>query len=390
MDNQELPKILIIRSNGVNPDPRVEKEANSLLSGGYNVEILAWDRSSNHPVNDSYLNFENGVSLIHRIGVKATWGGGIAKNFRAYFSFIFKAKKWAKQNYRRFRAFHLCDMPIAFPFLRFCKRKKLLVIYDIFDYYPDLRNYPSILRSLFVSMENKCINKSDATIICSEARKEQIKGSHPKRLVVIHNSPSQHNSLIHSTVHWPFGNSCNPALCYIGNLVSDRLIEPLCKAVSEHPEINLLIGGDGVLAPMVLDYSGKHTNIFFVGKIPYDDVLAFESHSNILVALYDPVIPNHKYTAPNKFYESLFLGKPLLMCKGSGFDSFFANHHFGVLVSPSKEGIVTGINQLISKRELWPEYSEEEKKIYDNQFAWSIMERKLLEMYQGIFSKDVR
>ena len=40
-----IKKIVIARSNAVEPDSRVEKEANSLAKAGYDVTILAWDRS---------------------------------------------------------------------------------------------------------------------------------------------------------------------------------------------------------------------------------------------------------------------------------------------------------------------------------------------------------
>ena len=51
------------------------------------------------------------------------------------------------------------------------------------------------------------------------------------------------------------------------------------------------------------------------GKLQYSQTLALESQCDIRVATYDPSIRNHKYSAPNKFYESLMLGKPIIMAK---------------------------------------------------------------------------
>lgn len=39
-----MAKIVMIRSQPVNPDVRIEKEANALVKNGHNVSILAWDR----------------------------------------------------------------------------------------------------------------------------------------------------------------------------------------------------------------------------------------------------------------------------------------------------------------------------------------------------------
>lgn len=48
-----MKKILFIRSNPVFPDPRVQKEAKTLSDEGYEVEILAWDRTGKLKKNDN-------------------------------------------------------------------------------------------------------------------------------------------------------------------------------------------------------------------------------------------------------------------------------------------------------------------------------------------------
>ena len=41
-------KVVMLRTNGINPDPRCEKELNSmLLVPGLAVSAVAWDRNSN-------------------------------------------------------------------------------------------------------------------------------------------------------------------------------------------------------------------------------------------------------------------------------------------------------------------------------------------------------
>jgi len=51
-------RIIFLRSNPVDPDPRVEKEVNSLVKAGYKAEILAWDRSSKYSTKESYSKLE--------------------------------------------------------------------------------------------------------------------------------------------------------------------------------------------------------------------------------------------------------------------------------------------------------------------------------------------
>ena len=49
-------KVCIIRSNPVRPDSRVEKEAWTLKKNGYDVHILAWDRSTNIRETNDFVN----------------------------------------------------------------------------------------------------------------------------------------------------------------------------------------------------------------------------------------------------------------------------------------------------------------------------------------------
>ena len=82
-------RIVIIRSNPVEPDSRVEKEANSLVKGGYDVQLLVWDRTRNGIYNDTKVLADTEVKRTC-LGAKATYGEGI-KNLRpfCFFNIVF-------------------------------------------------------------------------------------------------------------------------------------------------------------------------------------------------------------------------------------------------------------------------------------------------------------
>lgn len=58
-----------------------------------------------------------------------------------------------------------------------------------------------------------------------------------------------------------------------------------------------------------------------------------------MTAIYDPKVPNHRYAAPNKFYEALMLGKPIVMAKNTGFDEIIEENNIGCLIEYSKSGL---------------------------------------------------
>src|SRR5699024_3494791 len=106
-------------------------------------------------------------------------------------------------------------------------------------------------------------------------------------------------------------------IAYIGILGEGRMIHELLDIVSRNNIYELHIGGFGQLEDVVRKYSNKYPNIIYYGKTSYEKTMLIESKCDILTALYDPSVKNHKYAAPNKFYESLMLGKPVIMIENT-------------------------------------------------------------------------
>jgi glycosyltransferase involved in cell wall biosynthesis len=393
MDDEQIkaPKanrnrVLFIRSDSASIDPRVTKEVSSLLLYGYDVSILDWDREKKGKLSLNRLAIGGKEIQEFVISVKAPWGAGPKKNFKAYVKFTLQIQRFVRRHYREFDFFHLCDLPTGFPLYPILKHRKKPYIYDIFDYFPDQRNFPSIIRKILISWETKTINNADGVIICSETRRQQIGNCHPKLLKVIHNSPKREFC---DSVNDNLKEARTPhySACYIGSLVKERLI---CQAVNafDNTPFSLLIGGRGYLENNIREKASISKNISFVGKLPYKEVINCEQNSDFLIALYDPSIPNHHYTAPNKFYEALALGKPLLMCKGAGFDSFVEEYPFIYFVEPTEESIRSGISRLMNDRAKWPQYAEQEKNLFLKKYCWEIMEKNLISLYQEISLKE--
>ncbi len=376
--------VVLIRTNAVNPDPRVEKEVGSILKlDSVNVTILAWDRESSFD-SVGYLSFGEKKAKIIRFGIVSEWGGGMKKNLIPTFRFIHKVKKWLKKHESEFDCIHACNLPAGLVSKRYLKNKT--IIYDIYDFFADTSRAPSFILNYARKKEIEIINKANATIICSEQRVEQISGSHPKKLIIIHNSPVK-NAIGNSAEGRKTiikSSSKKTKIVYVGNLLNERFVSEMCELVSENDDIELHIGGVGVLSRYVESMGEKFNNITYYGKLQYGDVLSLERDCDIMMALYDPSIKNNTFAAPNKFYEALLLGKPLVMIKNTGMDSVVEKEKIGVSVSPNKEGILEGIRSLISIKNKWPEIAEKMKAIYDEKYSWTIMEKRLIDLYGSI------
>ncbi|WP_270325257.1 glycosyltransferase [[Eubacterium] hominis] len=375
--------IVFLRSNPVNPDSRVEKEVDSLLKVYPNrVIVVAWDRKETFNNKNEILKLQNTETRIIRIGEKASFGDGF-KNIIPFIKFQYRLMTWLIKNRKSIKLIHACDFDTAFSASLVNKIIKKIFIFDIFDYLST--DAKTVLQKILKKAEDNIINNSTATIICTEQRKMQISDANPKSLTVIHNSPYMidiKNNNYKSAVNKKM------KIAYVGILQDNRLLIEIGQVVSERDDIELHIGGFGKYEEYFKKLSNKCSNVYFYGKLSYNETLKLENSCDIMVAIYDPKIGNHKYAAPNKFYEALMLGKPLIMVNGTGMSSLLKDKGIGVLINYSKEGFNNGIEEIMKLMPYKKEIAKKMKSLYDEEFSWNEMENRLQNLYKNLLNEE--
>lgn len=374
-------RIVILRSNPVDPDPRVEKEVNSLLKDNHIIKIIAWDRNLKYKNKKGKLKFKNGEAEIIRFGIPSRFGAGFKQNFIPLCKFQINLLKWLIINKKEYDFIHACDFDTAIPAYICNKLLRKKYVYDIFDYYVDAFNVPKKLKKTIEKIDCSVINNAEATIICNEKRKEQIKNSIPKKLVVIHNSPNNNFDKITKCSQ---NLSNRIKLVYVGVLTDGRFIMELVNLIKNNKKYELHIGGFGKYEQAIRDIAIKNDNIIFYGRISYEKTLELESMCDIITAIYDPNIRNHYYAAPNKFYEALMLGKPIIMIKNTGMDDIVVKNDIGEVAEFNILSIEKAIDRLVKRKNEWNIISCRMKKIYSDKYAWFKMEEKLINLYRTI------
>lgn len=104
---------------------------------------------------------------------------------------------------------------------------------------------------------------------------------------------------------------------YVGGFYDERCIMEIIELAAKG-YINLLIAGFGDKSYVDrLKELESCPNIKYFGKVSYNEALNIMYNSDIIYAMYAISNPNHIYAAPNKFYESMFLGKPIFTTIGT-------------------------------------------------------------------------
>lgn len=372
-------KVYYIRSTSIINDSRATKEILSLINNGYDVTIIGWDRDNRvEDYNTLIINNKKIKAIFFKY--KCKYGMSLSTIF-GLFKFQFWLNFILRKNKNYIDYIHACDFDCGYIASKFAKKYNKCIIYDIYDYYSDSRTMPTFLKKFISKKENNIINQADLSIICGEWRKKQIFGTHPKRLTVIHNTPNidykETKSIIKS-------RSKKIKIGYVGILQTDRLLLELLEQFKKNNQFEFHVGGFGTYEKNIKEASEKFSNIYYYGSLKYEQVLSLESECDILFATYNPIIENHKYSAPNKIYEAMALGKPIIVCNNTGIDELVLKNKIGFSIEYNSKEFFNILFDLKNNKKILDEMSKNAKNLYIKKYNWNIMEKRLISEYKKI------
>lgn len=300
-------KVLLFRSNNIF-DSRVNKYHNYYERAGIDYTIVGWDRKGEGWKKEQYDFFQ------YRAGVDV--GGMKAiRNHCKWMLFVYRYLK----KHMDVTTIHACDLNSAFPAVLFkvLHKHSVAIVFDACDWFSANFADRKLLNIFFGWMERYSYKHSDELIICEPERKAQIQFKLKKDPLVLRNIPEIEISAITDVQErYKFSNG-NPTIAYMGGLVQARFLKELLL-LAESEGFNLLIAGygDKEIVDKCAELNNRK-NVRYFGRVPMEEGLNMENAADVIYAMYCKVNPNHIYAAPNKYYEALFLGKPLITTKGT-------------------------------------------------------------------------
>lgn len=303
--------VLMLLTNAYDPDPRVRQEALALLEMGCRVHLLAWDRDLKSPPSECVEGVE-----VERVFLRSKHGRGATQIF--FYAWLYCRMLW--RGWRvRFDAVHCHDLdtlPLGFVL---GKLKRKPIVYDAHESFPDMLegNVPSAILSGLVKFENFLIRRVDLLITVGEKLRRHFAGRGARHSVVVGNwkrledfsRTAEQNLEVRRKLGIPA--DALTAVC-VTNLFADRKIEELLDAVDASPDVYLIIGGKGALEPLVAERAAANPRIRWVGFVSGKDIPAYTCAADVVYYGFDPANPNARFSAPNKLFEALAAGRPLI------------------------------------------------------------------------------
>lgn len=374
----ERERVCILRSNPISPDPRVEKIAAALSASGREVMALGWDRTAALPSKEMNRGFR-----VERLPIRAEYGQGMG-NFPQLLRWQWGLWCWLLKNHSSFDILHACDFDTILPalWIKWLFHKK--VIYDIFDFYADhLRRTPGGLKNMIRKVDLWAIGKADALILVDDSRRDQVNGSHPRRLTIVYNSPEDARSKLADPI--PSRAGCELRLAYIGLLQIERGLFEMLEVLRLHPDWHLDLAGFGGDEERILALVAALPNVTWYGRVQYDQALLLSDQADALFATYDPAIANHRFSSPNKVFEAMMLGKPLVVARGTNMDRMVEAADCGLIVNYGDVKMLEGaLARLAEDAELRRRLGANARQAYEHTYSWAKMRERLIQLYAEV------
>jgi glycosyltransferase involved in cell wall biosynthesis len=303
--------ILMLLSNAYDPDPRVRQEAVSLIAMGCRVRLLAWDRDLKAPAFERVEGID-----VERIFVASSHGRGAMQ-------VVFYLRLYLKMFWRgmraRFDAVHCHDLDtLPLGFLLGALRRRP-IIYDAHESFPDMLagSIPAFAQRGLAWLETCLIRRTTLLITVGEKLRRHFAGRGAKRTVVIGNWKrladfSRTLEQIRDVRrHLGVPDGALAVVC-VTQLRDDRKIEELLAAADESPNVYVVIAGAGALERRVAQAAAANPRIIFPGFVTGAVIADYTCAADVIYYGFDPDNPNARFSAPNKLFEALAAGRPLI------------------------------------------------------------------------------
>lgn len=365
----------MIRSHPINPDVRIEKEATTLSNAGNEVVILGWGRYGNEEQTKETLS----KYCIHRFQFRAPLG---------YRIFPFLPFWWLHVSYwllkEKWDVVHAADLDCLIPSLIISKFLSRPIVYDIFDFYSDQVAFSPALRKIIASIDCYLMKYVDEIILADSSRIHQILQKSYQNVSIIYNSPPME----------VLNDYCTPKksdmfkIFFAGGLSMDRDISSIIRACSDITDIFFEIAGYGHRVPEILKICEQNSRVHFLGQIHYKMVILKTFQADLLFAFYDPKVPNNVYASPNKLFEAMMCGKPILVNSGTSMAKIVSEEKCGLVL---EYGDLSLIREAVLKIKNDKKFSENlgknGKRAFDEKYNWNIMEKRLIKIYKRILTQ---
>ena len=344
--SDSAPQILMIVYSDLRIDPRVRREARALADAGFRVRIVYPDAMS--------LGGEK-VRLDFGPGVEFRPLPITAASYIVRFPHVLGHEFVDAICEERPFAIHAHDLSTALVGLTAAGRLKVPCICDFHEWYSENVSWdheskthiphPRPVRSAYRWTERLAMARATAVITVCESIAGELEGNYAfgfRRVHLIRNIPSSRRtpSRTYAPIREQLGISPDKmVVLWQGGTGPTRLLEPVIESLAYYDRFVLVIRGPS-LDRFGDDYRALASRLrvsdrlILCPPVPSDDVIEAAHGADCGVWTLPNLCKNFSYALPNKIFEYLFAGVPLLVANYPEVRRLIEQYNVGLLFDP--------------------------------------------------------
>ena len=369
-------------------DPRLIKIVRS-LEKRYSLLVLGWNREGTKfdPHNQLNLPSKSGKSqefIFKILSLKAPIGKSSLISYLPliiYFP-IFWTWVFTKLLIHKPQVVHACDVDTVLPcyIYKLIFRKK--IIFEVFDRYAMtfISSKQGMLHSIINFFEDLYCDRADYFITVGEKLLKTFRQK-PKNYAIIMNCPEDFT--LHSSKLQQNNRVSDKQLTivYTGGMKRGRYLENIVAAIENLDDVVLVTAGP-IVDRNFFDEIIAVNNVKYKGLLNPDDALILETSADIMIGLYNLEIPENQYALPNKLFEAMMCGIPIITNVAK---EVVQETRCGIALDHINTGsIKSAVLSLKDDIDLRKNLGNNGRNAYVLKYNWKKMEDKLYEIYDSI------
>ncbi len=309
-------KIIVSVSNDITADQRVHRVCNTLLEEGFEVILLGRKFK-----NSLKLNNRNYKCIRFRLLFNKGFLFYFCLNFRIFIYLLFNKSGFLLAN-------DLDTLPANYLAAKIKGCKLFYDSHELFTEVPELENR-KFVKKFWLGIEKICFPKIHKAYTVSESIAGYYQKKYNINFSVVRNLPYYRKD---KTEYLQRDN----ILIYQGALNKDRGLELLIEAMQYIDKHKLIIAGDGNLSNELKILCKKlnlNSKIEFTGKLAFEDLNELTSKALLGFSLEQNTNLNYYYSLPNKIFDYINSGTPVLCPDLPEMKKIIENYNTGTIFS---------------------------------------------------------
>jgi glycosyltransferase involved in cell wall biosynthesis len=386
-------RCLLIVLNAFTHDSRVLRAAEALSASGWKVSVFALHENGLPLQQDEQTHEVRRFWLASR-----SWPRHRVIQLFKYVECLLRMV-WAGIQMKPtiVHANDLISLPIGYLVAKVLRAR---LVYDAHEYWADPSDkteFPPWLFECGVWLERVLARRADAVLTVSDGiAQEMARAMKIPPPVVVRNMPnapcSEPTEVRQRVLREALGIDANtPIVLHVGGIGPGRGLETLVLAMQriDPPAVALLLG-DGAPASYCDDLKarvitlGLTNRIYFHPAVPPDEVCIFSAGATIGVATIESVCLSYQLCLPNKLFEYIQAGLPVIVSNLPEMKSVIEKYGVGETV-PERDAmaLATALNSLLSSPAKLQRYHRM-AKVAAGELHWGQERLKLLGVYRQL------